>query len=210
MVMQDSPEPVYLGTARYVLRRRERSWLGSIIFTCAFPASLLTLATIGYVTGVSSVAEVIYFGLFMLLAVPCGYWMWKERAEVAGQVLLTVDEGGVYLADPPRRIPWREVAGLVAFRVVGVGDDGDSEWLSRLVVVRPGEDCLPGAAALRVSSPDRWGAVVALHSEKLRLGKLAAAVHAYAPGLPVWDAGKIRDAGKARDPGEVTPASGAE
>jgi hypothetical protein len=43
-----------------------------------------------------------------------------------------------------------------------------------------------------VSSPDQWGAVVDLHNEKLRLRQLAAAVHAYAPGLPVWDAGKIK------------------
>src|SRR5262245_10214958 len=131
MVMPDSPEPIYSGTAGYVLRRRERSWLGSIIFVYALPGSLLTLTTIGYVTGVTSVAEVIYFGLFLLLAAPCGYWMWKERAAVAGQVMLAVDEGGVYLAGPPRRIPWREVAGLVAFRIVGDGDDGDSQWLSR-------------------------------------------------------------------------------
>ena len=53
-----------------------------------------------------------------------------------------------------------------------------------------------------MSSPDQWGAVVDLHHEKLRLGKLATAVHAYAPGLPVVGAGKIRD------PGEVTPTGG--
>jgi hypothetical protein len=46
--------------------------------------------------------------------------------------------------------------------------------------------------ALRVSSLARWGAVVDLHNEKLRLGQLAAAVHAYAPGMPVWDAGKVK------------------
>jgi hypothetical protein len=199
MVVQDPPGPGNLATAGYVLRRRERFWLGSIVFVYAFPGSLLTLVTIGYLNGYPSVAEVIYFGLFFLLAVPCGYWMWKERAAVAGQVLLAVDEGGVYLGGPPRRIPWREVAGLVAFRAVGEGDSGDPEWLSRLVVVRPGEDCLPGAMALRVSSPDRWGAVVDLHNEKLRLRTLAAAAHAYAPGLPVWDAGKVRELG------EVTP-----
>jgi hypothetical protein len=192
MTVQDSPEPGYLATAGYVLRRRERFWLGVIIFVYAFPGSLLTLVTIGYLHGYPSVAEVIYFGLFFLLAVPCGIDMWKDRAAVAGQVLLAVDEGGVYLAGPPRRIPWGEVAGLVAFRIVAEDDAGDLVWRPRLVVVRPGEDCLPGAVAPRVSSPDQWGAVVDLHNEKLRLRQLAAAVHAYAPGLPVWDAGKIK------------------
>ena len=192
MTVQDSPEPGYLAAAGYVLRRRERFWLGAIIFVYAFPGSLLTLVTIGYLHGYPSVAEVIYFGLFFLLAVPCGYWMWKERAAVAGQVLLVVDQEGIYLADPPRRIPWGEVAGVVAFRAEGKDDAGDPAWRPHVAVVRPGEDCLPGAAALSVSSPARWGAVVDLHNEKLRLGKLASAVHAYAPGVPVWDAGKIK------------------
>ena len=202
MAVQESREPDYPATAGYVLRRRERFWLGSIIFVYALPGSLLTLVTIGYATGYPSVAEVIYFGLFFLLAVPCGIDMWKDRAAVAGQVLLAVDEGGVYLAGPPRRIPWGEVAGLVAFHIVAEDDAGDLVWRPRLVVVRPGEDCLPGAVAPRVSSPDQWGAVVDLHNEKLRLRKLATAVHAYAPGLPVWDAGKITNSG------EVTPTGG--
>jgi hypothetical protein len=205
MVVQNSPEPVYPATTRYVLRRRERLLLSSTIFLFTLPATLLTLATVGYATGYSSVAEVIYFGLFLLLAVPCCISMLKERAAVAGQVLMAVDEGGIYLADPPRRIPWREAAGLVAFRSWQDGDDGDGgKWLSRLVVVRPGQDCLPGAVALRVSSPDRWGPVVDLHDEKLRLGELATAVRTYAPGLPVWDAGKVRNTG------EVMPTGGVE
>ena len=33
---------------------------------------------------------------------------------------------------------------------------------------------------------------VDLHDEKVRLGELSDAVHTYAPGLPVWDAGKIK------------------
>ena len=69
------------------------------------------------------------------------------------------------------------------------GDDADSgKWLSQLAVVASGEDLQPGAGA---SSPDQWRATVNLHEEKLRLGKLSDAVHTYAPGLPVWDAGKI-------------------
>jgi hypothetical protein len=80
MVVQDSPKPGNLATAGYVLRRRERFWLGAIIFVYAFPGSLLTLVTVGYLHGYPSVAEVIYFGLFFLLAVPCGFWMFQERA----------------------------------------------------------------------------------------------------------------------------------
>jgi hypothetical protein len=33
---------------------------------------------------------------------------------------------------------------------------------------------------------------VDLHDEKVRLGELSDAVHTCAPGLPVWDAGKIK------------------
>jgi hypothetical protein len=187
------PEPVYPATTRYVLRRRERLLLSSTIFLFTLPATLLTLASVGYAAGYSSVAEVIYFGLFLLLAVPCCISMLRERAAVLGQVLLAVEEGGIYLADPPRRIPWPEALGLVAFRTRPDSDDGDpGPWQSRLVVVRPGQDCLPGVAALSLSRPDQWGAVVDLHDEKLRLGELAAALHTYAPGLPVWDAGEVR------------------
>jgi hypothetical protein len=192
MVTQDPGELDYPGPTRYVLRRRERSWFWGIIFAIAFPVPFLTLAIYGWVIRYSSVEEVIYFGLFFLLMVWCSRQMMKERAAVAGQVLLVAGDAGVYLADPPRHIPWAEVAGLVAFRTLLEDDDGDSgEWLSRLVVVRPGEDCLPGAVARQLSGPDEWGAVVELHDEKLRLRDLAAAVHACAPGLPVWDAGRV-------------------
>jgi hypothetical protein len=47
----------------------------------------------------------------------------------------------------------------------------------------------PGPAGLLRGR--QWGAVVELHNEKPRLRDLAAAVHACAPGLPVWDAGQI-------------------
>jgi hypothetical protein len=191
MATKDPGELAYPGPIRYVLRRRERSWLWSIIFMIAFPVPFLTMAIYGWVIRYSSVVEVITFGVFFLGMVWCARDNWKERAAVAGQVLLVVGDAGVYLAGPPRYIPWAEVAGLVTFRTLQE-DDGDSaEWLSRLAVVRPGEDCLPGAVARQLSSPDQWGAVVELHDEKIRLRALAAAVHACAPGLPVWDAGRI-------------------
>ena len=193
MATQDPGGLDYPGPTRYVLRRRERSSLWAIFFMVAFPVPFLTMAVYGWVIRYSSVVEVIYFGLFFLGMIWCGHDNWNDRAAVAGQVLLVVGDAGVYLAGPPRYIPWSEVAGLVAFRT-WQDDDGDSgKWLSRLVVVRPGEDCLPGAVARQLSCPDQWGSVVELHDEKLRLRDLAAAVHAYAPALPVWDAGEIKD-----------------
>jgi len=114
----------------------------------------------------------------------------RDRAAIVGQVLMAVGDAGIYLAEPPRCIPWPEVAGLVVFRAWQGGDDADSgEWHSQVAVVASGEDVQPGAGA---SSPDQCGATVDLHEEKVRLGKLSDAVHTYAPGLPVWDAGKIK------------------
>jgi hypothetical protein len=79
------------------------------------------------------------------------------------------------------------------FRTWQDGDDADSgKWLSHLAVVPSGEDFQHGAGARRLSSPDRCGVTVDLHDEKARLGELSDAVHIYAPGLPVWDAGKIK------------------
>ena len=167
MVTQHPGGLDYPGPTRYVLRRRERSSLWAIFFMVAFPVPFLTMAVYGWVIRYSSVVEVIYFGLFFLGMIWCGRDTWKDRAAVAGQVLLAVGDAGVYLGDPPRLIPWAEVAGLVMFRTLPEDHDGDSaEWLSRLAVVRPGEECLPGAVARQLSSPDQWGAVVELHDER--------------------------------------------
>jgi hypothetical protein len=189
MVTQDPGGLDYLGPTRYVLRRRERFGFWTAIVLFALSAVLLTVATVSVATGytpVWGVWDVLRFGLGRAGG---GIVVLRDRAAVVGQVLLGVGDAGIYLADPPRHLPWAEVAGLVAFR--SSPDDDDGEWLSRLVVVRPGEDCLPGAVVRQLSSPDGWGAVVELHDEKLRLRDLAAAVHACAPGLPVWDAGRV-------------------
>ena len=119
-------------------------------------------------------------------------WVLSLMADF-GDELLRVGDAGIYLAEPPRCIPWPEVAGLVVFRLWQDGDDADSgKWLSQMAVVASGEDVQPGAGAWRLSSPDQCGVTVDLHEEKVRLGELSDAVHTYAPGLPVWDAGKIK------------------
>jgi hypothetical protein len=173
-----------------MLRRRERFgfWTGIVLF--AISAGLLTAATVSVATGytpVWGVWDLLLFGFGMGAA---GVGVLRDRAAVVGQVLMAVGDAGIYLAEPPRCIPWAEVAGLVVFRAWRAGDDADSgEWLSQLAVVASGEEVQPGAGA---SSPDQCGATVDLHEEKIRLGKLSDAVHTYAPGLPVWDAGKVK------------------
>ena len=133
------------------------------------------------------------FLLFGLAMAAGGIFGLRDRAAVAGQVLMAVGDAGIHLVEPSRCIPWPEVAGLVVFRIWQDGDDPDSgKWLSQMAVVPSGEDFQPGAGARSLSSPDQCGVAVDLHDEKVRLGELSDAVHTYAPGLPVWDAGKIK------------------
>ena len=107
---------------------------------------------------------------------------------------MAVGDAGIYLTEPPQCIPWPEVAELVVFRTWQDGDDADSrKWLSQMAVVPSGEDFQHGAGARRLSILDQCGVTVDLHDEKVRLGELSDAVHTYAPGLPVSDAGKIKN-----------------
>ena len=183
-------EPDYPGTIQYVLRRRDRSRFWTAIFLFALSAVLLTVATVSVATGYTPVWGVWDFLLFGLGMAAGGIAVLRDRAAIVGQVLMAVGDAGIYLAEPPRCIPWPEVAGLVVFRAWQGGDDADSgEWHSQVAVVASGEDVQPGAGAF---SPDQCGATVDLHEEKVRLGKLSDAVHTYAPGLPVWDAGRIK------------------
>jgi len=186
-------EPDYPGTIRYVLRRRDRFGFWTAIFLFAFSAALLTVATISVATGYTSVAGVWDFLLFGFLMAPSGIFVLRDRAALVGQVLMAVGDAGIYLTDPPRCIPWSEVAGLVVFRCWQDGDDGDSgKWLSQLAVVPTGADFQPGAGARHLTTPDQRGVTVDLHDEKVRLRELSEAVHTYAPGLPVRGAGKIK------------------
>jgi hypothetical protein len=186
-------EPDYPGTIQYVLRRRDRFGFWTAIFLFALSAALLTVATVSVATGYTPVAGVWDFLVFGLVAVAGGIFMLRDRAAVVGQVLMAVGDAGIYLAEPAQCIPWAEVAGLVVFRTWQDGDDSDSgKWLSQLAVMPNGEDFEPGAGAWRLSSPDQWRVTVDLHDEKVRLGELSDAVHTYAPGLPVWDAGQIK------------------
>ena len=173
-------EPDYPATIRYVLRRRDRSGFWTAIFLFALSAVLLTVATVSVATGYTSVAGVWDFLLFGLLVAAGGIFGLRDRTAIAGQVLMTVGDAGIFLAEPPQCIPWPEVAGLVVFRTWQDGDDADSgRWLTQMAVVPSGEDFQPSVT-------------VDLHDEKVRLGELSDAVHTYAPGLPVWDAGKIK------------------
>jgi hypothetical protein len=186
-------QPDYPGTIQYVLRRRDRFGLWTAIFLFALSAGLLAVATVSVATGYTSVAGVWDFLVFGLLIGAGGIFGLRDRAAIAGQVLMAVGDAGIYLTEPPRCIPWSEVAGLVVFRTWQDGDDGDSgKWLSQMAVVPSCVDFQPGAGARRLPSPDQCGVTVDLHDEKVRLGELSDAVQTYAPGLPVRDAGKIK------------------
>jgi hypothetical protein len=186
-------DPDYPGTVQYVLRRRDRFGFRAAIFLFAVSAGLLTVATVSVATGYTSVAGVWDFLVFGLLIGAGGIFGLRDRAAIVGQVLMAVGDAGIYLTEPPRCIPWPEVAGLVLFRTWQDDDDAESgAWLSQLAVVSSGELCQPGAGALCLPSPGQGGVTVNLHDEKVRLGKLSDAVHTCAPGLPVWDVGKIK------------------
>jgi hypothetical protein len=186
-------EPYYPGTVQYVLRRRDRFGFWTAIFLFALSAALLTAATVSVATGYTSVAGVWDFLVFGLLMAAGSILVLRDRTATVGQILMVIGDAGIYLAEPPRCIPWPEVAGLVVFRTWQDGDDGDSgKWLSQMAVVPSGEDFQPGAVARRLSSPDLRGVTLDLQDEKVRLGELSDAVHTYAPGLPVWDAGKVK------------------
>ncbi len=176
-----------------MLRRRDRFGFWAAVFLFALSAVLLTVAAVSVATGYASVAGVWDFLVFGFLMAAGGIFGLRDRAAIAGQVLMAVGDAGIYLAEPPRCIPWPEVAGLVVFRSWQDGDDADSgKWISQLAVVPGGAEVQPGAGARRRPGPDQRGVTVDLHDEKVRLGELSDAVHACAPGLPVWDAGKIR------------------
>ena len=202
-------EPDYPGTIRYVLRRRDRSGFWTAIFLFAFSAALLTVATVSVATGNTPGAGVWDFLLFGLLAAACGIFELRDHAAILGQVLMAVGDAGIYLTEPPRCVPWSEVAGVVVFRIWQDGDDADSgEWLSQVAVVPSGGDFLPGAGAWCLPSPDQRGVTVDLHDDRVRLGELSDAVHTYAPGLPVWDAGKIKSKNVRVEGRQQTPFSG--
>ena len=186
-------EPEYPGIIQYVLRRRDRFGFWAATFLFALSAALLTVATVCVVTGYTPVWGVWDFLVFGLLLGAGGIFGLRDRAEIVGQVLMAVGDAGIYLTEPPQCIPWPEVAGLVVFCTWQDGDDADSgAWLSQMTVVPSGGDFQPGAGAWRLSSPDQRGVTVNLHDEKVRLRELSDAVHTYAPGLPVWDAGTIK------------------
>ena len=186
-------EPDYPGTIQYVLRRRDRFGLWTAIFLFTLSAGLLAVATVSVATGHTPVWGVWDFLLFGLGMAAGGIAVLRDRAAIVGQVLMAVGDAGIYLTEPPQCIPWSEVTGLVVFRTWQDGDDGDSgKWLSQMAVLPSGEDFRPGAGAGRLPSPDQRGVTVDLRDEKVRLGELSDAVHIYAPGLPVWDAGKIK------------------
>jgi hypothetical protein len=132
------------------------------------------------------------FSLLLMSPLACLSWIRdQDRGRTTGRVVLAVDDAGIYLNGLPRRIGWPQVAEVVLFSKQHGHADG--VWDHRVVVLeREPDGSFPRPVARRPLDPSGWGQMVALCDARLRLADLAAAVHAHAPNVPVWDAGGVR------------------
>lgn len=164
--------------------------VGAIMVTG--PGSLVALAAGGGPDPLKAVLLLGGFSLLLLSPLACLFWIRDQgRARMAGRVVLAVDDAGIYLNGPPRRIGWPRVAEVVLFSQPH-GDEAGN-WDHRVVVLERGPDgSFPQPLARRPLDPSGWGQVVALCDARLRLADLATAVHEHAPNVPVWDAGGVR------------------
>jgi hypothetical protein len=192
--MPRMPPYVAAGDGSYVVRLPRVPFyfwvVGAIMVTG--PGSLVALAAGAGPDPLKAVLLLGGFSLLLLSPLACLFWIRDQgRARMAGRVVLAVDDAGIYLNGPPRRIGWPRVAEVVLFSQPH-GDEAGN-WDHRVVVLERGPDgSFPQPLARRPLDPSGWGQVVALCDARLRLADLATAVHEHAPNVPVWDAGGVR------------------
>lgn len=196
MVMPRMPPYAAPGNGSYMVRLPRVPFyfwvVGSVMVVG--PGSLVALAAGSGPDPLKAVLLLGGFSLLLLSPLACLFWLRDhDRARITGRVVLAVDDDGIYLNGPGRRIGWPEVAEVVLFSKLPPHGGEDGAWDHRVVVLKRKPDGgLPQPIARRPLDPSGWGEVVALCDSRLRLADLAAAVHAYAPNVPVWDAGGVR------------------
>ncbi|MEU4197972.1 hypothetical protein AB0E69_39175 [Kribbella sp. NPDC026611] len=130
-------------------------------------------------------------GLPILLLVGAITAFEESRDADLDDVLLTVDDAGIYLGgESPRTIPWGEVRGICRLERPLVNESGEETWEPQLVVMLLDEAALP-------RNPRTWGPSCPwpgthdLLSPTLPYDALVTAVATHAPQIPVTNRGRI-------------------
>ncbi|MFF0345516.1 hypothetical protein [Kribbella sp. NPDC004875] len=132
-------------------------------------------------------------GLPILLLVGAITALEERREEDTDDVLLTVDDDGIYLGgEQPRTIPWGEIRGVCRLERQAVNGEGEETWEPRLVVMLLDEEALPRSTkAWGPSCP--WPGTHEVLGRTLPYDDLVTAVTQHAPHVPVTNRGRVAD-----------------
>lgn len=132
-------------------------------------------------------------GLPILLLVGAVTAFEERREADSDDVLLTVDDTGIYLGgEAPQTIPWSEVRGVCRVERHFDNGDGGESWHPYLIVLRYADDALPRSS--KAWGPCRpWPGTFEVLGRPLPLDELAAAVSRCAPTVAVTDRGRVHD-----------------
>ena len=128
-------------------------------------------------------------GLPILLVVGAITALEESREEDVDDVLLTVDDAGIYLGgEQPRTIPWDEVRGVCRLE----RQESEEMWEPRLVVMLVDEDALPRSTkAWGPSCP--WPGAHEILARSLPYDDLVTAIAQRAPHIHVTNRGRVED-----------------
>jgi hypothetical protein len=128
-------------------------------------------------------------GLPILLLVGAITALEERREEDVDDVLLTVDDAGIYLGgEQPRTIPWGEVRGVCRLE----RQESEETWEPRLVVMLVDEDALPRSSkAWGPSCP--WPGAHEILARSLPYDDLVTAIAQRAPHIHVTNRGRVED-----------------